>query len=75
VGLEELEELEELWISNNQISSFDQIKSQLENKKNLSTVYLEGNPVQAENDAGYRLKLLNILPRLKQIDATVVRDS
>jgi len=72
--LEELNNLEELWISNNQIYSFDQIKSELQDKVFLVTVYFEGNPVQEGNDAGYRLKLLNILPRLKQIDATVVRN-
>ena len=67
-----MKELEELWMSNNKISSFEQIENQLGQKEKLTTVYFEGNPIQ-DNDATYRLKLKIILPCLLQIDATLVK--
>ncbi len=73
-GLEALEALEELWASNNQFDSFEHIEQQLSDKKHLNTVYFEGNPLQTQSMATYRLKLKTILPQLQQIDATLVRE-
>jgi intein-encoded DNA endonuclease-like protein len=46
---------------------------QLAGKKNLSTVYFEGNPIQTDGKPQYRIKLKTLLPQLKQIDAAIVR--
>ena len=40
---------------------------------NLSTIYLEGNPVQKTLGANYRRKVLLECPQVQQIDATYVR--
>ena len=60
-------------MSNNGISEFPQIESQLKNKPDLETVYFEGNVVERQNNATYRLKLKLLLPQIKQIDATGCR--
>jgi protein phosphatase 1 regulatory subunit 7 len=72
-GLELLQDLEELWASYNKFSDFENIGKALEDKINLTTVYFEGNPIQEEDKPEYRIKLKTLLPRLIQIDATVVR--
>lgn len=72
-GLEGNPELEELWASNNQLSSFEELERELSGKENLETVYLEGNPLQRQNAATYRNKVKLALPQIKQIDATFVR--
>ncbi|KAL8995648.1 MAG: hypothetical protein Q9169_004657 [Polycauliona sp. 2 TL-2023] len=70
-NLKHLEHLEELWASSNQLSSFDEVEKELANKKELTTVYFEGNPLQTRNPALYRNKVRLALPQIKQIDATV----
>jgi protein phosphatase 1 regulatory subunit 7 len=60
--------LEELWISGNEIVSFDDIQS-LSNLK-LETVYLEYNPLQS--DPLYRKRLAELVPSLTQIDAYLI---
>ena len=69
-GLEELEELEEVWASYNKISDFSDVDSVLSDKRNLTTVYFEGNPLQTRNPALYRNKVRLALPQIKQIDAS-----
>ncbi|KAG2417009.1 protein phosphatases PP1 regulatory subunit sds22 [Aspergillus terreus] len=68
-----LTNLEELWASNNQLSSFDEVERELKDKKELKTVYFEGNPLQTKGPAVYRNKVRLALPQIMQIDATYVR--
>ena len=69
-----LEGLEELWISGNQVSGWDDVKplqeAALAGKQSLETVYLEHNPVASEFE--YRKKLAEMLPSLNQIDANLI---
>uniref|UniRef100_A0A1A9V180 U2A'/phosphoprotein 32 family A C-terminal domain-containing protein n=1 Tax=Glossina austeni TaxID=7395 RepID=A0A1A9V180_GLOAU len=69
-SLANLIRLEELWLSNNSIDNWKNMKVLKENKT-LKTVYLEHNPVADE--AMYRLKLRDIAPWLEKIDATLCR--
>jgi protein phosphatase 1 regulatory subunit 7 len=75
-GLSHLRKLEELWASNNQIASFDEIERELGGRKEedgdtiVKTVYLEGNPVQKNNEVLYRGKVKLALPKIEQIDAS-----
>ncbi|ELR06551.1 hypothetical protein VC83_07491 [Pseudogymnoascus destructans] len=72
-GLGHLEQLEELWASYNKIDSFVDVEKELADKKQLTTVYFEGNPVQLRQPALYRNKVRLALPQIQQIDATFVR--
>lgn len=65
-----LTNLEELWASNNQLSSFDEVERELKDKKELKTVYFEGNPLQTKGPAVYRNKVRLALPQIMQIDAS-----
>ncbi|KAF8415114.1 hypothetical protein EV426DRAFT_705865 [Tirmania nivea] len=69
-GLKHLENLEELWASNNKLSSFEEVAEELGDKKKLSTVYFEGNPLQVYYGATYRNKVRLALPQIQQIDAS-----
>ncbi|KAL4785336.1 hypothetical protein BJX76DRAFT_347110 [Aspergillus varians] len=68
--LSPLEELEELWASNNQLSNFNEVERELKDKKNLQTVYFEGNPLQTNGPVVYRNKVRLAIPQIKQIDAS-----
>ncbi|KAL8657280.1 MAG: hypothetical protein Q9226_002067 [Calogaya cf. arnoldii] len=70
-NLKHLEHLEEVWASSNQLSSFDEVEKQLADKKELTTVYFEGNPLQTKSPALYRNKIRLALPQIKQIDASM----
>ncbi|PVF92744.1 putative SDS22-protein phosphatase 1 regulatory subunit 7 [Serendipita vermifera] len=72
-NLSHLENLEEFWASYNKIDDLKQIDQQLGGLSHLETVYLEGNPAQANDRANYRRRLIINLPQLKQIDATLVK--
>ncbi|KAK4451663.1 hypothetical protein QBC34DRAFT_423654 [Podospora aff. communis PSN243] len=72
-GIGPLVELEELWASYNLISDFAEVERELADKKNLNTVYFEGNPLQLRAPALYRNKVRLALPQVQQIDATFVR--
>ncbi|KAL2060031.1 hypothetical protein VTL71DRAFT_9853 [Oculimacula yallundae] len=74
-GLEAMEELEEVWASYNQIGDFNMVEECLKGKKDLTTVYFEGNPLQLKQPVLYRNKVRLALPQVKQIDATFVRVS
>jgi len=74
-GIEHLTELEELWASYNKIADFAEVESVLGDKKGLTTVYFEGNPLQLRAPALYRNKVRLSLPQVMQIDATFVRVS
>ena len=68
--VQHLNSLEELWASNNQLSSFIEVGEELADKKKLTTVYFEGNPLQLQNPVLYRNKIQLTLPQVKQIDAS-----
>ena len=66
-----LEALEELWISGNNIESFEAVEP-LRNApaQKLDTIYLEYNPVAKEFE--YRKRVAEYIPSLSQIDATLI---
>ena len=72
-GLEKLDRLEELWASNCKLDSFEEVEQQLKDKKELNTVYFEGNPLQLRQPVLYRNKVRLALPQIKQIDASRTR--
>ena len=59
-------ELTDLWLSTNQIRSFNDIQVLTQYPK-IDTVYLEFNPIS--KDFEYRMRLKKMLPTLVQIDA------
>jgi protein phosphatase 1 regulatory subunit 7 len=69
-GLESLEHLQEFWASSCKLDSFQEVEQQLKDKKELETVYFEGNPLQRKQMALYRNKIKLALPQIKQIDAS-----
>lgn len=69
-GLAHLTELEELWASYNGIGDFGEVERELADKKALTTVYFEGNPLQLKQPALYRNKVRLTLPQIQQIDAS-----
>lgn len=56
--------------NSNKIPDLRDLDSQLAVLPNLETVYLEHNPCQTEDMAGYRRKMILALPQVKQVDAT-----
>ena len=64
-----LSTLEELWVSGNNIASFNNVEP-LRQIPGLETIYLEYNPLQSE--PLYRKTLAELLPSLKQIDANLI---
>ena len=71
-GLAPLADLEELWASYNLIADFAEVEKMLADKKSLTTVYFEGNPLQTRGPALYRNKVRLALPQLVQIDASML---
>ena len=67
-----LSSLEELWLSGNKITTFDDVQplSVLGEHNTLETIYLEYNPVADEFE--YRKKVAELIPCLKQIDANMI---
>jgi len=63
---EHMTTLDTLWISNNEILTFQDVEP-LSGLSRLDEVYLEHNPIY--KDADYRTKLKKIIPSLNQIDA------
>lgn len=68
-----LTNLEELWLSGNNIASFADVQSLAEMAKgeSLDTIYLEYNNLQKDEPL-YRKKLHELVPCLKQIDADLI---
>ena len=64
-----LTSLSDLWISGNDIKTFDDIEH-LRSLTELDSVYLEYNPVASEFE--YRKKLAEMIPSLTQIDANMI---
>ena len=48
------------------------MERELADKKELSTVYFEGNPLQTRSPALYRNKVHLALPQIQQIDASML---
>ncbi|KAM0754432.1 protein phosphatase 1 regulatory subunit 7 [Meredithblackwellia eburnea MCA 4105] len=71
--LKALDQLEELWANNNQITALPSLPPSTH--PNLETIYLEGNPVQETLATAYRRKVLLEMPQVKQIDAVFVKQS
>lgn len=69
-NIEHLKELEEFWVNDNQVDDWRNVEM-IEKLPALRTIYLERNPVAADNM--YRKKLILIAPKLTQIDATICR--
>jgi len=69
-GLETHKEIEEVWASNCQLGSFEEVEEVLADKTDLTTVYFEGNPLQLRQPVLYRNKVKLALPNIKQIDAS-----
>mmetsp|Transcript_35196 Transcript_35196/g.80409 ORF Transcript_35196/g.80409 Transcript_35196/m.80409 type:complete len:451 (-) Transcript_35196:6302-7654(-) len=67
--LSHLTSLTDLWISSNDIKTFDDVQP-LESLTNLDGIYLEHNPVAS--DFEYRMQLTKIIPSLTQIDANMI---
>ena len=65
----ELTTLEDLWISGNDIKTFNDI-DELRLLTNLDSVYLEYNPLDKEFE--YRKRLAEMIPSLTQIDANKI---
>eukprot|EP00554_Chaetoceros_debilis_P003716 CAMPEP_0194086696 /NCGR_PEP_ID=MMETSP0149-20130528/22094_1 /TAXON_ID=122233 /ORGANISM="Chaetoceros debilis, Strain MM31A-1" /LENGTH=420 /DNA_ID=CAMNT_0038769837 /DNA_START=80 /DNA_END=1342 /DNA_ORIENTATION=- len=69
-----LKTLNDLWVSSNNISSFDELEplSSLGTRDGacLTEIYMEHNPIY--NDFEYRKKLKEMIPSLVQIDANVI---
>jgi protein phosphatase 1 regulatory subunit 7 len=56
--------------SYNKIPDLKALDTQLRGTTTLKTIYLEGNPCQTNDAAGYRRKTILALPQVTQIDAT-----
>ncbi|EPT27568.1 leucine-rich repeat protein LRR1 [Toxoplasma gondii ME49] len=70
----QLPELEELWINDNHISSLEAVKA-LKSMDSLRTLYLEGNPIHANLGPSYRQNIVQIFPKLQQLDALLVSET
>jgi Leucine-rich repeat (LRR) protein len=68
--LAHLNSLTDLWLSGNNISSFEQVEPLTANLIHLDTIYLEYNPLQ--QDFEYRKKVKELIPSLTQIDANQI---
>jgi protein phosphatase 1 regulatory subunit 7 len=71
-NLSHLKDLEELWASSNKLHDFREVERELADKEKLETVYFEMNPLQLSGPAVYRNKVRLALPRIKQIDASML---
>ena len=69
-NVDQLTMLEEFWMSGNLIDTYEEIKN-LSTCKVIKTVYFEHNPIS--KDFEYRMRTAEMLPSLKQIDATPCR--
>ncbi|KAG9531594.1 L domain-like protein, partial [Aureobasidium melanogenum] len=72
-GVSALIYIENLWATSCKLERFDELEKELGDKKELSEVYFEGNPLQKSNPVLYRNKVRLALPQVSKIDATYVR--
>ncbi|KAI4776806.1 L domain-like protein [Aureobasidium sp. EXF-3400] len=69
-GVSALIYIENLWATSCKLERFDELEKELGDKKELSEVYFEGNPLQKSNPVLYRNKVRLALPQVSKIDAT-----
>ncbi|CCD24779.1 type 1 protein phosphatase-activating protein SDS22 NDAI_0D04660 [Naumovozyma dairenensis CBS 421] len=74
-NISHLKQLTDLWASFNKIDqSFQSLGEEMTDLPVFETIYLEGNPIQLQNETSYRRKLILTLgPSLQKIDATFIR--
>lgn len=63
--------LEELWLSGNQITSWEQVEPLKSLGQTLQTIYLEYNPIQSLEPL-YRKIIHEMIPSLQQLDAYLI---
>jgi len=73
VGLEQLTHLDELWLNDNALASWDEVEPVLRAlAPSLKTIYLENNPLQKlQPQAEYVARVRAAVPNLEQLDATL----
>ncbi|KAI5243348.1 L domain-like protein [Aureobasidium subglaciale] len=69
-GVSSLVHIENLWATSCKLERFDELEKELGDKKELSEVYFEGNPLQKSNPVLYRNKVRLALPQVSKIDAS-----
>lgn len=69
-GLAHLAELQEFWANHNRLESFEELKKLAPCAK-LISVYFEGNPMASKSR--YAAIVRESLPRLRQIDASIIK--
>ncbi|TIA45635.1 L domain-like protein [Aureobasidium pullulans] len=69
-GVSSLVHIENLWATSCRLERFDELEKELGDKKELSEVYFEGNPLQKSNPELYRNKVRLALPQVSKIDAS-----
>lgn len=69
-GVSCLSLIENLWATSCKLERFDELEKELGDKKELSEVYFEGNPLQKSNPVLYRNKVRLALPQVSKIDAS-----
>ena len=66
--------LEDLWLNDNYIQDAEAMREDLAGQEaNLACIYLSANPIEKQLGSHYKQWLQEILPRLQQIDADIVR--
>uniref|UniRef100_A0A0K0F6B8 Protein phosphatase 1 regulatory subunit 7 n=1 Tax=Strongyloides venezuelensis TaxID=75913 RepID=A0A0K0F6B8_STRVS len=71
-NIELLTNLTDLYLNDNKIEDVQSLNN-LGKLKKLETLYLERNPVQTNDPANYRRKVILSIPSLSQLDATACR--
>ncbi|OEH75449.1 hypothetical protein cyc_03809 [Cyclospora cayetanensis] len=69
-----LNQLQDLWLNDNKLQSLDHCRC-LQRLPALDTLYLERNPLQGNLGPGYRQAVVDLLPRLSQLDALLLHTS
>jgi protein phosphatase 1 regulatory subunit 7 len=69
-GVSALVHIENLWATGCKLERFDELEKELGDKKELSEVYFESNPLQKSNPVLYRNKVRLALPQVSKIDAS-----
>ena len=72
-GISSLQQLEDLWLNDNQILELNDVNAELDGcRSTLTCVYLSCNPATRNNPL-YKQQMLQWLPKLQQLDADYVR--
>lgn len=71
-NLQNCTKLKELWMNDNKVDSFEGLSCIT--SKCMSTIYLERNPIQTEDEQKYQKTILSAFPTLTQLDAMPLRN-